>query len=84
MLNGLLDEPTLLRDHIRRYTHSLTSQFVLGFRTMDKFDPDILLPVRQHPRSLHNAELRLFSKHYDTVRGKINTGTAQVGSEAVL
>jgi hypothetical protein len=41
MLNGLLDEPAIFRDHIRRYTHSLTTQLVLGFRTIDNFDPKL-------------------------------------------
>ncbi|KAK2057163.1 cytochrome P450 [Colletotrichum caudatum] len=32
MLTGLLDEPNHFADHIRRYTNSLTTQIVFGFR----------------------------------------------------
>ncbi|KAK2027775.1 cytochrome P450 [Colletotrichum zoysiae] len=32
MLTGLLDEPNRFTDHIRRYTNSLTTQIVFGFR----------------------------------------------------
>lgn len=42
MINGLLDDPSTFRDHIRRYTHSLTTQLVLGFRTVDNNDPKLL------------------------------------------
>ena len=42
MLNGFLEEPELFNEHIRRYTNSLTTQLVFGFRTIDLFDPKLL------------------------------------------
>jgi hypothetical protein len=35
MLVGLLDMPAKFVDHIRRYSHSLTSQMTFGFQTAD-------------------------------------------------
>lgn len=41
MLSGLLDQPQLFVDHIRRYTNSLTTQMVFGFRTISIDDPKL-------------------------------------------
>jgi hypothetical protein len=41
MLVGLLDKPDLFVDHIRRYTNSLTTQMVFGFRTTSIDDPKL-------------------------------------------
>lgn len=42
MLHGFLEEPELFNEHIRRYTNSLTTQLVFGFRTVDLYDPKLL------------------------------------------
>lgn len=42
MLCGFLDEPHLFSDHIRRFTNSLTTQMVFGFRTIDIHDENLL------------------------------------------
>ena len=39
MLLGLLDQPFEFANHIRRYTNSLTTQMVFGFRTLSFDDP---------------------------------------------
>ena len=39
MLLDLLDDPLRFLDHIRRYTNSLTTQMIFGFRTIDTDDP---------------------------------------------
>ena len=41
MLVGFLDQPSLFVDHIRRYTNSLTTQMVFGFRTTSIDDPKL-------------------------------------------
>lgn len=41
MLLGLLDEPVEFANHIRRYTNSLTTQMVFGFRTLSINDPKL-------------------------------------------
>ena len=41
MLNELIDNPGEFRASIRRYTHSLMTQLVLGFRTVDNADPKL-------------------------------------------
>ena len=41
MLMGLLEQPDLFADHIRRYTNSLTTQMVFGFRTISIDDPKL-------------------------------------------
>ena len=41
LLTGLLDNPLIYRDHIRRYTNSFMTQVELGFRTVDNFDPKL-------------------------------------------
>jgi hypothetical protein len=35
MLVGMLDQPERWNDHLRRYTSSVTTQLVFGFRTTD-------------------------------------------------
>ncbi|KAF1944974.1 cytochrome P450 [Clathrospora elynae] len=42
MLLGFLESPDLFIDHIRRYTTSLTTQMVFGFRTTSIHDPKLL------------------------------------------
>ncbi|OSS45047.1 hypothetical protein B5807_09229 [Epicoccum nigrum] len=41
MLMGFLDKPDLFVNHIRRYTNSLTTQMVFGFRTTSIDDPKL-------------------------------------------
>jgi hypothetical protein len=41
MLLGFLDEPARFFDHIRRYTNSISTQMVFGFRTPDPDDPKL-------------------------------------------
>lgn len=41
MLCGILDQPQFFIDHIRRFTNSLTTQMVFGFRTIDIHDEDL-------------------------------------------
>ncbi|KAH8198291.1 hypothetical protein TruAng_007541 [Truncatella angustata] len=41
MLLGFLDSPDKFIDHIRRYTNSLTTQMIFGFRTTDIDDPKL-------------------------------------------
>ncbi|KAI0472821.1 cytochrome P450 [Xylariaceae sp. FL0804] len=42
MMAGLLDEPDNFRNHIRRYTHSLTSQMIYGWRSKDLDNPAVV------------------------------------------
>ncbi|PQE33784.1 cytochrome P450 protein [Rutstroemia sp. NJR-2017a WRK4] len=42
MLCGFLEQPNLFVDHIRRYTNSLTTQMVFGFRTISIQDPKLV------------------------------------------
>jgi hypothetical protein len=41
MLLGLLNQPEEFANHMRRYTNSLTTQMVFGFRTIDINDPKL-------------------------------------------
>lgn len=41
MLVGFLNSPDLFVDHIRRYTNSLTTQMIFGFRTTSIDDPKL-------------------------------------------
>ncbi|KAI4615649.1 hypothetical protein J4E80_006065 [Alternaria sp. BMP 0032] len=41
MLVGFLESPDLFIDHIRRYTNSLTTQMIFGFRTTSIDDPKL-------------------------------------------
>lgn len=41
LLLGFLESPDLFIDHIRRYTSSLTTQMVFGFRTNNIDDPKL-------------------------------------------
>lgn len=41
MLKGFLDEPEKFLDHVRRYTFSLSTQLVFGYRCPDMNDPDL-------------------------------------------
>ncbi|KAJ4340770.1 hypothetical protein N0V95_007412 [Ascochyta clinopodiicola] len=42
MLMGFLEKPDLFIDHIRRYSNSLTTQMIFGFRTSSIDDPKLL------------------------------------------
>jgi hypothetical protein len=42
MMVGFLDDPDAFMHHVRRYTNSLTTQMVFGFRTIAKDDPRLL------------------------------------------
>lgn len=42
LLAGLLDQPSLFVDHIRRYSTSLTTQMIFGFRTIATDDPKLI------------------------------------------
>lgn len=42
MLSGFLDQPDRFIDHIRRYTNSLTTQMVFGFRTTSINDTKLI------------------------------------------
>ena len=42
MLMGILQKPALFIDHIRRYTNSLTTQMIFGFRTTSLDDPKLI------------------------------------------
>jgi hypothetical protein len=39
MILGFLDEPARWKDHLRRYTFSLTTQMIFGFRCTSIDDP---------------------------------------------
>lgn len=41
MLMGFLEDPNSFANHIKRYTNSLTTQMVFGFRTTSIHDPMI-------------------------------------------
>lgn len=41
MLMGFLGTPARFIDHIRRYTNSLTTQMIFGFRTVEIDDPKL-------------------------------------------
>lgn len=41
LLVGLLDEPEEFVDHLRRYSNSLSTQMIFGYRTPSKEDPDL-------------------------------------------
>jgi hypothetical protein len=41
MLIGLLEKPDQFIDHIRRFTNSLTTQMIFGFRTISTEDPKL-------------------------------------------
>jgi hypothetical protein len=49
MLLDLLETPDMFIDHIRRYTNSLTTQMIFGFRTTSIHDPKLkqLFHVRE-------------------------------------
>jgi len=63
MLHGLMSEPDLFIDHIRRYTNSLTTQMVFGFRTTGIDDPKLKrlfeVPVSPAVYTVHNADSNL-------------------------
>lgn len=41
MLTGLLDSPADFLNHIRRFTYSLSTQMIFGYRCSDKYDPNL-------------------------------------------
>lgn len=42
LLNSLLDTPEDLLFHIRRFTYSLSTQMIFGYRCIDNKDPNLL------------------------------------------
>lgn len=52
MLLGLLDRPLEFANHIRRYTNSLTTQMVFGFRTLSIDDPKLQQLFTARPPTL--------------------------------
>lgn len=65
MLNAFVDSPSEFVHHIRRYTNSLTTQMLFGFRTIDNDDPRLkqLFNVSLTTKML----LRVFVAHSDLV-----------------
>jgi hypothetical protein len=62
MLQGLLDEPQAFLDHIRRYTFSLSTQIIFGYRSPSVDDPNLqqLFWVRgAHPWCSENLSLEV-------------------------
>lgn len=41
MLLGFLEQPSRFFNHIRRYTNSISTQMIFGFRTLDIDDPKL-------------------------------------------
>jgi len=41
MLKGFLDEPDKFLDHVRRFTFSLSTQIIFGYRCPDMNDPNL-------------------------------------------
>ena len=41
MLQGFLDTPEDFHDHLRRYTFSLSTQIIFGYRAPDTKDPNL-------------------------------------------
>lgn len=82
MLQGLLDEPQALLDHIRRYTFSLSTQIIFGYRSPSVNDPNL-----QQLFSVRGCDLRCGkqsnpSEHADFVCVRVlSTGAS---SQAVL
>jgi hypothetical protein len=54
MLFGLLEDPNEFVNHIRRYSNSLTTQMVFGFRTIDIMDPNLQQLFHVNPESIPN------------------------------
>lgn len=42
MLLGFLDDPDDFVGHVRRFSNSLTTQMVFGFRTISRADPRLI------------------------------------------
>ncbi len=42
MLLGFVERPSAFMDHIRRFTNSLTTQMIFGFRTTETDDPKLM------------------------------------------
>ncbi len=41
MLQGFIDQPENFLDHLRRYTFSLSTQIIFGYRAPDTQDPNL-------------------------------------------
>ncbi|KAI0465656.1 cytochrome P450 [Xylaria cf. heliscus] len=41
MLLGFLEQPSMFFNHVRRYTNSISTQMIFGFRTLDINDPKL-------------------------------------------
>ena len=54
MLQGFLDHPEGFLDHLRRYTFSLSTQIIFGYRAPDTKDPNLqqLFWVSRHDPSI--------------------------------
>jgi cytochrome P450 len=63
MLFGFLEDPDHFVDHIRRYTHSLSTQMIFGFRTTSIDDPKLkqLFDVRMKSPTPSNNDVNLTS-----------------------
>lgn len=61
MLSDFLNSPNDFVNHIRRYSNSLTTQMVFGFRTPDNNDPKLrqLFDVGSPPWRYGNANAHL-------------------------
>jgi hypothetical protein len=59
MLCGLLSQPDDFIDHIRRYTNSLTTQMVFGFRTTSIDDPKLKRLFEVYHIALHMVAHRM-------------------------
>jgi hypothetical protein len=48
MMSGILTDPADFAGHIRRFSNSLTTQMVFGFRTISREDPRLLQFFKVH------------------------------------
>lgn len=67
MLKGFLDTPEDFHSHIRRYTFSLSTQIIFGYRSPDIRDPNLQqlfwVGKRGESHSIHEANIdQEFSK----------------------
>lgn len=55
LLDSLLDTPEDLLSHIRRFTYSLSTQMIFGYRCVDNKDPNLLQLFSVGPLFPHYA-----------------------------
>jgi len=74
MLTGLLDSPEDFLNHIRRFTFSLSTQLIFGFRCSDIRDPNLqqLFWVRGYFRCQRTCLARANSWFRASVNGGIS------------